>query len=272
MYNLVFDKQNINDENSSNSSRSKQSDINNIKNNEDEMNNNPNIISENKHNTFSKCSYFCWNVYLRHLYLTPFLRKSQFNKRYKKIFIFNTYLNLILLFIMLCYSFDDSFTFNSTVISTTLEMMHLIKFAGYTVISVVLANIIIIPFIYILIIPNGVLVKLYDEIVKNKSLDLLKQMSILKRENILKTAIGIFLALVVVMFIVYYSITFCAVWNEWIITVTFSFGFAVILDAFVFELFIETIIVCGFKLKNKSECCGKIYKYLSSYRHFKAMS
>lgn len=215
-----------------------------------------------------KCSLFCANIYLRHVYFSPFLRKSLFNQRYKKIVILLCYIGFIILFNCIFYTFDSSVKFDLS----NLIIMKLLVFAGYSAFSVVLSGIFVLPVISILNVRNKELYRLYEEISRNKSLDLVKQVKIVKGNSLIYTALSFLLIIGILFFELFYVVGFCAVWSEWQLTIILGFSLALILDMFVFEILIEAFLIWMFNYRETNECFNKIHYYLTVYRHFRAMS
>lgn len=272
-----FDEKEQNEENSENKNEmdgeekekeSVNSKIKKFNKNLEELDNKENLQYSTE-DSFSKCGLFRYHLYLRHTYISPFLKESYFNPRIKKIFILFLYLNTIFMILCLILTIDDSLIILNLSSIGSLNIIGYLKLPGYAILSVFLANLIIIAFIYLMVISNEKTGDIYAEIIKEKSLQIMRIVDITKRNMTKNIILGFIVIFLVSLFNFYFLIGFCSVWAELRLTVIGLYIISIFLD-FIFEIILESIILWSYYASCK--CCKTIYDFSSKYRFFRAMT
>ncbi len=206
----------------------------------------------------SKNDFIFWNIKRRHIFLSSFINISLFNKRWKKLFILLTQININMILISIILTYDSEIilkkffkcllcSFLTSFISNLL--IYLINFMFYTSLKD--------------------RTKLFKAVINGSQLYILKLWNIIQRKNCIYTFIGVILCIPLWIISFYISFAFLIIWieqkNTWIII----FIISELLDLLVFELIIELMIGYLYSKRRESEklkIFGEKINRLRNYR------
>jgi hypothetical protein len=124
----------------------------------------------------------------------------------------------------------------------------------YSIITVIISNILMYPFIPFFRTPNSIRVSLRESMHQGQQMKLLKSWGDMRQQNNVKTFIGIIILFVLILLSFYFTFGYCAMYSGGQKSFLMGWVIAVLIDAVFFELAIEFLIACMYYFRN-SLCC-----------------
>jgi hypothetical protein len=122
----------------------------------------------------------------------------------------------------------------------------------YAIITLVICNVIMYPFIPFFRTPSRIRSELRDSMHRGEQLKLLKSWGDMRQQNNIKSFIGIIILLVLIIVSFYFTFGYCALYVEAQKSFVMGWIFAVLIDALAIEFAFEFFIACLYYCRSNS--------------------
>ena len=211
--------------------------------------------------TLTTSEFIKWNIRKRHIFISPFLNVSIFNKRWIKLFILLTQIYLNMCIISLILTYDKNIIINKNFFKCIISCF----------LSIIISNLFIYLIAFMFHSSKNDRFKLFNAVISGGQLFILKSWNSIKRKNRCFTFFGIFICLPIWIANFYVSFTFSCVYIEQKKTWILIFIISEILDLMIFEILIELIIGYLFSKRKDNYPSRKVGEFLNRVRSYRTL-
>jgi hypothetical protein len=120
----------------------------------------------------------------------------------------------------------------------------------YSIITILISNVLMYPFIPFFRTPNLIRQSLRDSLHGGQQLRLLKAWGDMRQQNNIKTFIGIIILFILILVSFYFTFGYCAIYSGAQKTFVTGWVVAILIDALLFEFVLEFFIACMYYCRN----------------------
>ena len=208
----------------------------------------------------SKNDFIFWNIKRRHIFLSSFINLSLFNKRWKKLFILLTQININMILISILLTYDRN-----------ILSKNFLKCLLCSLFTSIISNLLIYPINIMFYTSLKDRTELFKSVINGSQLYILKLFNSIQKKNFIYTCFGIILCFPLWIISFYISFGFLKIWieqkNTWIII----FIISELLDLCVFELIIELIIGYLYSKRRDNEKLKIFGEKLNRLRNYRTL-